>query len=419
MVTSPASSRGVQVEYHGAPALRPYTVEEPAQVLLGLLVGNLQSVDLENADSIFPPESKDGGGILLPVGKAVLDAGVEPKAQFQAQFPGAVRHGSQPAGIFHGVRRPVVGIVPDVPERALGQDGVGALPALPAIVDLEHRHPQAGGAFQFCQAKAFIDLGILTPVSPGIHHDHILAGADGILPGPEGQQASAPGGSVNAQHTAIKPGPPVRTDVRRFDADSRHAEPFVVCVEVIPAIMELHIGTRCFLQEEKTARPILGKEEITPIAQFPVRDETVFKDQRVVPIRHIAELHRGAAPVLTGNRHPLQGRPIHSLGGHIGRRFDVLAVGVPVGFSGQFPQEGSPEIGVAADGRNILENPVFPAHFHRALRVVDADQQMFRPEGRSRDRLHLEPPARDVARSQHEVGLTTGCGAYYAGDPVG
>ena len=137
---------------------------------------------------------------------------------------------------------------------------------MPAVVNLEHRHSQAGGAFQFHQAKAFIDLGILTPVSPSIHHDHILAGADGILPGPESQQASAPGGSINAQHTAIKPGPPVRSDVRRFDADSRYAEPLVICVEVRPAKMELHIGTRRFLQEEKTTLLVLSEEEITPIA---------------------------------------------------------------------------------------------------------------------------------------------------------
>ena len=122
--------------------------------------------------------------------------------------------------------------------------------------------------------------------------------------------------------------------------------------------------------------------------------------------------------MLTGNRHPLQGRPIHGLGGHIGRRFDILAVGVAVGVPGQFPQEGPPEIGVTADGRYILENPVFPAHFHRALGVMDANQQMFRPEGRFRDRIYLEPPAHGVTRSQHEVGLTTCRSTYQAGGPV-
>ena len=116
VVAGAAACSCVEVEYHGAGCLLQDLVKEAAEVLLCLLSGYLEAVYLEDAYAVGAVEADDGIGILLPVGKVILDAGVVPEARFYSQFAGFFNHGGKAAGIFFRVRSPVEGVVPDVPE---------------------------------------------------------------------------------------------------------------------------------------------------------------------------------------------------------------------------------------------------------------------------------------------------------------
>ena len=174
VVASTTSCRHVKVENNLIVSLLKYSVEELAEIGLGLLGRDGEAVNLEDADAIFPIEFHDSLNVLLPVLEVVLDTRIEPEAKLDSEFLCLLDHRSQPVRVLVLCRSPVERVVPDVPERALCHRGVWTLALLPAVVNLEMRDAKTRGLLKFREAEDLVHLRVLAAVAPCVHHYHLV-----------------------------------------------------------------------------------------------------------------------------------------------------------------------------------------------------------------------------------------------------
>ena len=301
VVSGTASGSCIQIENNGI--VRSFTnpVEKAPEIILCLLRGYLEPIYLEYAYAVFFPEADDRLGVLLPIGEVVLHAWIIPEANLHPECSRTVHHRVQPAGILDRIRSPVIGVVPDVPERTLCYLGIRALAALPSVIDLENGDSESGGQFQFTQAEFLVHLGILAAVAPCIHHNNIQMEAVCLLPGPHRAQRCQFSRAEYSGNAAVEASPLILLYILRKDACTSYLETAEVCGEITGGVAQLHIGAGRLLQEEEAIAgdAVPHEKQVTLVAKLAIGDEILLLHEVVVPVGHVPETHRLPVPVRT------------------------------------------------------------------------------------------------------------------------
>ena len=279
---------------------------------------------------------------------------------------------------------PIVGIVPDVPERAFRHRRIGAFADLPAVVDLKMRDAEACGPPDLLQTKAFVDLRILTAVAPRVHHHHLVAPRE-LFPqlfliAPQSGQLLQLPARPDTDDASVGPHPLPAVEVPLRKTEPRNREIPEFGREIVTLIGRLHVRTGSLFQEKEAAvvLPAAGEQQIAPVVVLPVRDHVGLEDQIVVPVRNVLKLDDPRLPMEPAGIEPVEHARTPERT-HILFRLDVLPVAEVRGtVAGKRSGGASFQVGVAGNGRSIPVNPVDPPDGKRAQRKFHGRFQVFR-----------------------------------------
>ena len=255
IIAKPSSRSYIQVKGAFPVGARHYGIQHFTEIDLRFFIGYLHAVDLPGVDAVFFVLVCQHVGIVLPVFEAAVYRWVEPGGKDDMLCPGGIHYFLEAIGELGGIRQPVPGFVPDIFKAAAFVGGVGTLPALPAIVQLEVRDAQPRAQLQFMQDKLFVDILVLPAVAPGILHDHIFCDAacrsDGFLVTSQRQRCAFSAIAENAGYNAVAAGP-----FRCINIFRRYAQPgyFKVAVfhgKIKSRVIQLNAGYRRFLEPEQ------------------------------------------------------------------------------------------------------------------------------------------------------------------------
>ncbi len=303
----------------------------------------------------------------MPVGEVVGPARIKPQAKLDSRVAGGVYYRLQAVGGFFGRGFPVVGVRPDVEERAAVRR-ISAFANLPAVVDLEVRYAHLFCACDFPLAESFVYFRVLPSVAPSVEHDHFVApllqAAEVLLVRPQREQAFALAAVPDAEDVAVRGRPFVGGDVRGVDARAHEQELTPLRKEVRRWVRQLHERhRRLFQPEEARARLLVFHEQnVAPQGHFAVGQRGDFADEVVVVVGNVEKFGGEQIPLPTRERQRVERERglskaprrdcLYIL--HVGRR---SARAYPV------PRVGlSPEIYLARDcGRFFVysENPLY------------------------------------------------------------
>ena len=174
----------------------------------------------------------------------MLYAGIKPKTHFDPQLLTTLHDRRQAIRETVRIGCPVIRVIPDILKTAT-ISRVRATSGLPSVIDLEMSDTQLGCQFQFLQTKSLVHTRILSSVSPGIQHHHLVAvfeeRADTHLVITKRHPFLFLTRTKCSGHIAISLCPLVSLYIRTVDTQTDHSESTLAHQIITSRIVELYI----------------------------------------------------------------------------------------------------------------------------------------------------------------------------------